>query len=435
MLRKSTISIISLFVIALVYLLYGIDRSDTTELLMVYGALFALYFLSVKFLDHWTSKGVIALAVFLRCISLFSTPNLSDDYYRFIWDGRMNNSGGDVYVATPNDAIESAEFRTDDLFDRLNSKGYFTVYPPVNQMVFAVSAFVGGDQLSVSLFILHLFMLIGEIAALFLLSRYLSQINLGVRGLILYALNPLVIVELCGNLHFEGLMITFLLAALALLKEKKFFWSAVFFALAILTKLLPLILLPALIPLLKKKSLLYFGSISLMCVVFSLPVLSTDLILSMGSSLDLYFRLFEFNASVYYMVREIGGLFLGYHPPIALLGPFLSIVCLLIILSISWLTKWGFAKKAFWIFMSYLLLTTTVHPWYVITPLLFAILSRTPVGVVWSCLVILSYSHYSNGGFSENYLLIFVEYAVVFAFAMFSQKLEWSLLQPQKLNP
>ncbi|MGB1032274.1 MAG: glycosyltransferase 87 family protein [Flavobacteriales bacterium] len=403
---------------------HAVDRSDTSELFITYLALFGLYFLLVKFESFWSWKRIILAGILFRMVSLFATPNLSDDYYRFLWDGRVIVNGGDVYSSTPEQLKEHADFQTEDLYEGVNSKGYFTVYPPVNQFFFALAAFFGGDTLPRGILLLHLFMLLGEVGALFLLSRYLSQLNYGTKGLMLYAFNPLVIVEVCGNLHFEGWMITLLLAALVLYKQKQVFWSAVCFGLAVMTKLLPLILLPALIPVLRKQSIFYFSVLTLALFVCLLPFFSTDLFLSMASSLDLYFRTFEFNSSVYYVVREIGELFLGYHPPIALVGPVLSVISFLLILLISWLTKWSFHKKAFWVFMCYFLLTTTVHPWYILMPLLFSVLSKSPVGVVWSCVVVLSYSHYSNGGFQENYWLIVLEYLLVFAFAMFPSKLQ-----------
>ena len=408
---------------------YAVDRTNTSELFITYAVLFGLYFLSIKLGSSWNWKMVILAGVLLRMVSLFSTPNLSDDYYRFLWDGRVIVSGGDVYSSTPEQLKELANFQTEDLYEGVNSKGYFTVYPPVNQFFFALAAFFGGDSLPRGIFLLHLFMLLGEVGALFLLSRYLSQLNYGTKGLILYAFNPLVIVEVCGNLHFEGWMVTLLLAALVLFKNKHLFWSAVCFGLAVMTKLLPLILLPALIPVLRKQSILYFLALTATVAACLFPLFSADLFFAMASSLDLYFRTFEFNASVYYLVREIGELFLGYHPPIAIVGPVLSLISFVLILSISWFTKWSFHKKAFWVFMCYLLLTTTVHPWYILMPLLFSILSKSPVGVVWSCLVVLSYGHYYNGGFQENYWLIVLEYFVVFAFAMFPSKVKTYLFQ------
>ncbi len=64
------------------------------------------------------------------------------------------------------------------------------------------------------------------------------------RGVLLYALNPLVIVELVGNIHYEGLTICFLLAGLYFYKKQKDLPSATFLGLAAGVKLLPLIFLP-----------------------------------------------------------------------------------------------------------------------------------------------------------------------------------------------
>ena len=66
----------------------------------------------------------------------------------------------------------------------------------------------------------------------------------------------------------------------------------------------------------------------------------------------------------------------------------------------------------------YFLLSTTVHPWYVATPLLLCLFTNYRFPVVWSALIVLSYSAYGVDGFDEDPILIAVEYAVVIGFAL-----------------
>ncbi|MEO0876545.1 MAG: hypothetical protein AAFY48_18235 [Bacteroidota bacterium] len=87
-----------------------------------------------------------------------------------------------------------------------------------------------------------------------LLIRLLRYWSLPEERVLWYALNPLIIVEVVGNLHFEGAMIFFLLLGLwALLRWKgsdNKWWlaiSAVAMAMAVSSKLLPLLFFPFLI--------------------------------------------------------------------------------------------------------------------------------------------------------------------------------------------
>ena len=136
-----------------------------------------------------------------------------------------------------------------------------------------------------------------------------------------YWLNPLVILEFTGNLHFEGLVIFFTLVGIYLFEKNKKWGSAVGFGLAIGTKLLPLIYLPFLFlkGLYEKKWLIAIlsGVVGLLTL---LPLLDETFISAMSESLDLYFRSFEFNASIYFVARAIGYWIYGYNN-IALIGP------------------------------------------------------------------------------------------------------------------
>ena len=64
----------------------------------------------------------------------------------------------------------------------------------------------------------------------------------------------------------------------------------------------------------------------------------------------------------------------------------------------------------------YFLLSTTVHPWYVATPLLLCVFTSYRFPLVWSATVILSYAAYGVDGFNENLWLVAIEYITVIGF-------------------
>ena len=67
---------------------------------------------------------------------------------------------------------------------------------------------------------------------------------------------------------------------------------------------------------------------------------------------------------------------------------------------------------------AYFLLSTTVHPWYIATPLLLSVFTKYRFPIVWSAFVMLSYSAYGAEGFKENLWLVAAEYVIVIAFAI-----------------
>jgi hypothetical protein len=134
----------------------------------------------------------------------------------------------------------------------------------------------------------------------------------------------------------------------------------------------------------------------------------------MTSSLSLYFQKFEFNASIYYLVREIGFAVKGFNI-IQEAGKYLALTTLLFILGFSWYSHGSmpWPKAMLWALMVYLLMSTTVHPWY-ITPLVaLAVFTDYRFPIAWSMLVMVSYAGYSVNGYTENIYLVIAEYSLL----------------------
>ena len=135
-------------------------------------------------------------------------PNLSDDYLRFIWDGRLLAHGYNPYLYLPTQlvhtALGSSAGLTDSLFQGLNSPRYFTVYPPLNQAFFGLAAWLFPTNLLGTIISLRIPILLADLGSIYLLAKLLRRFGKNPNLSLLYGLNPLVILELTGNLHFEA---------------------------------------------------------------------------------------------------------------------------------------------------------------------------------------------------------------------------------------
>jgi len=244
---------VGIFLIGLVYLLgYETARTNFTQLIFLYG-LFFLSYLAIFFYTK-TPKALLfftGLAILLRFILVFTLPNFSDDLYRFIWDGRLIIQGINPFDHLPSYYIEnnsSITGLTAELYQQLNSPNYFTIYPPVNQVIFAVATWLFPNSIWGSSLVMKSFLFLFEMGSIFLIIDLLKQFQLPAKNVLLYALNPLIIVEITGNIHFEGAMIFFLLLAIWLIAvRQKWVLSAIAFALSVASKLLPLMFLPLLV--------------------------------------------------------------------------------------------------------------------------------------------------------------------------------------------
>jgi hypothetical protein len=127
----------------------------------------------------------------------------------------------------------------------------------------------------------------------------------------------------------------------------------------------------------------------------------------------LYFRSFEFNASVYYLLRA-GGYWLTGYNQIARIGPALALGSGAWILLLTFGEKrptWGTLPAALLLLLTgYYLLATIVHPWY-LTPLVaLSVFTRYRYTFVWSGLVVLSYAAYQTTAYTEQPGLLALEY-------------------------
>ncbi|MGB0524738.1 MAG: hypothetical protein ACPGJS_17325 [Flammeovirgaceae bacterium] len=396
------------------------DRSAFGELILFFGLGFMGYAIVLQL--KLSMKWLIAVAIFSRLIFLFSIPALSDDYFRFIWDGLLSLNGINPFFELPSyymqEGAPEVSGITKALFDHLNSPNYFTIYPPVNQLTFALGALgYSGNDFLVSVVLMRLVLLFGEGLTIVYLIKICKHVGIDERKSMIYALNPLIIVELVGNLHFEAMMIAFLCMAIYHYLKGKLDLSAVFFALSVNSKLLPLMLLPLLLPRLGWiKSIRYYaivGGLTLLCFT---PFLSLEMIEHLSNSINLYFKSFEFNASLYYIVRWIGYEVTGYNI-IAYAGRSLSLA---VVISIFWMTFHPKYKQTpmiqlmFWAFACYLFASTIVHPWYISTLVFFAVMLRYQFPIYWSGLALLSYAAYQTDAYVENLWLVGLEYMVVF---------------------
>ncbi len=366
-----------------------------------------------------STKQVWIYGLGIRLSLLLSFPALSDDIYRFFWDGKITLSGQSPYGILPEDILaKGIPYLDKPIFDLLNSPFYYTIYPPVSQFYYAVSSYFG--DITQTAFTLKTLMLLTEGVGFYFLIRLLKNKNVPTARAGYYFLNPLVIIEGVGNLHFEVIMISFIIIALYQLYQNKMISSAFWFSISIGVKLLPMMLLPYFLFSLKGKNrLIFFMGLLFFSVIIFSPMMGVIPIHSFANSLDLYFRKFEFNASVYYLFRYIGQQISGYNL-IKYLGPLLGILTVFYNFRKAKQYKDNtfstFFKYGLYVWTFYLFLATTVHPWYLISVLFFATFNQWCYPYFWSYLIFISYANYSGAIYYESMWLIGLEYFLLLVY-------------------
>jgi alpha-1,6-mannosyltransferase len=173
-----------------------------------------VYLIAVWIIGRTQSKrGLLALALIiaglLRLSILFAPPFLSDDIYRYIWDGRVQAARINPYRFVPADK-QLAPLRDQLIYPHINRREYaHTIYPPVAQAVFLTVT-----RISESVTWMKAVMVGFEAVAIWLLIKLLTAWRLPPERVLIYAWHPLAIWEIAGSGHIEAAVVALLALAL-----------------------------------------------------------------------------------------------------------------------------------------------------------------------------------------------------------------------------
>jgi len=398
-------------------------QNDFTGIILLTSISFCLALMAWNSRKEFRTRHILIAAALLRLSVSLSPPLLSDDYFRFQWDGKLVSEGVSPFAYTPAQLAKSQSLTQpqEEWLATMNSSDYFSVYPPTCQYLWALPHFFSSENEIWLLFIRALFLL-AELGTVFILIKLLTQFNRPGFYSILYAFNPLVILDTTGNLHPEGWMVFFAALSVWLWVTLRPTLSAVAFGIAVATKLLPLLAIPFILRRLGWRTTIRFSLISgAVVILLFLPILSHAELQHIGSSLNLYFRHFEFNASIYSIARELGMHISGYNR-IAVIGPLLGAIATTVILFLAWRSdRKGFFISLQWGWLIYLLLATTVHPWYIVPLVALSAVTGQWWAVIWSFTIFFSYAFYSDS--AVPVVWIAMEYLLLAVFLFIRGKL------------
>ncbi|PIF01035.1 MAG: mannosyltransferase [Maribacter sp.] len=423
-------ALLTLLGLVLYYTLaYHLERTDFIKLVTLFGVLFFPYYGLIR-IKKWDFRFLLVVGLLFRLVFLIAEPNLSQDFYRFIWDGGLVCNFINPYLGTPDilitnqgSVIPNAEILHKGMGEL--SARHFSSYPPLNQLVFALTTWLGGKSILGSIIAMRTIIIVSDIGIFHFGRKLLKNLNLSPHLIFWYFLNPLIIVELTGNLHFEGVMLLFFVASLYLLSIGKWMLAAVVYALSIAIKLIPLMFLPLFLKHFGfKKSFRFYIVAVVTLIAISIPFISPGFIANYSQTVGLWFSNFKFNSSLYNLVREIAVQF-DAKPweLIKTYGKITPYITISIIVLVTFFRKNQnlsvLISSMLYILTTYYLLATIVHPWYIIFLVLLTIFTEYRFPLAWSLVVILSYYAYSQIDFKEHLGILSIEYIIVYGFLIF----------------
>lgn len=310
-------------------------------------------------------------AVVFRMLLVPLPPTLSDDIYRYVWEGRVQAVGVNPYVQAPA-APELAAWRDAD-WRRINHPEATAIYPPLAQLAFRGLAACGGVTFFKAAFVVL------DLGVIVLLAGALRQRGTPLAPLALYAWNPLAVVEVAGSGHLEPLALVFLVAALRCAASRP---ASAWFALAgcVVVKVGGLVVAP-LVARVRPPRPWMLGAALLGMAAVTLPY--ADAGTALFASLWLYAAKWRFND-------------LFFAPLVTLLGSlaWAKVLAALLLLAVLGILLWrrvGLERAAQLLLGAALLLSPTIHPWYLLWPVVLLPLAPLRPLFLWSGSIVAAY--------------------------------------------
>ena len=342
-----------------------------------------------------TALLIILVSAILFRVVLLSTPStLSDDVYRYQWDGRVQRAHMNPYVVFPNS--EGLEWLQNPEHPEPPGEETPTIYPPLSELSYRLIEMVAGYKRASTIF---------DVASSGVLMLLLSAMKQPLHRVLAYAWNPAVLISFAMSGHFDSLAIVTFLAALFFLVTNRGALAMAGLALSFLSKFFPVLLF---LIFLRRVRLAYVSIFAALVFAFYVPFLDAGWHLWDGARN--YARDWINNASLFHLLRFVTGSRAGAELAAGLI----------VLVAIGYLAK----SKATPLWSSLvltggvLLVSPTAYPWYFTWSIPFLCFYPSAAWLLMSVTSVLAYTPAITYGAGEplknSLLMLSLEYGPVY---------------------
>ncbi len=352
----------------------------------------------------------LGITLALHLLALFLAPALSDDIYRYLFEGRLVLDGINPYLTAP--ASEAALPYSQSLwgFDRINNPEISAAYPPAVQYALALGVLISSEPLGMKL-VFGAF----SIGAFVLLWFWLPDLGVNRRRAILYGYCPLMALEFAGEGHSDSLAVFCLLAACMASGRHRGLAAGALLAMACAGKLLPVLFLPFL----ARRSRASLLSFAITIAVLYLPFIPWADPMSIFSGTMEYSTRWRSNDSAFYLIyaasEYLHGLGLLGSMEVQKIAKFPLAAMGLGLLFLAYRRRLPVERAALAFFLFFVAFAPTLHPWYCAFLLPFLCLWPNPAWLGFFASVYLAYHvlplWLSEGRWEESVWIKSLEYA------------------------
>lgn len=323
--------------------------------------------------------GLILLISLLARILIMGMP-VSDDVYRYLWEGKIIAAGENPYQYPANHA-HHVTYR-DSYWEEMNHKDKLTAYPPLAELVFA-----GVSSITYSPWAFKFLFILADLCVIWIIINILSLRGSDIRTSILYALNPLTLFAIAGEAHFDVLLILAIMLSLLCIEKKAFAWAWIWLGIAVQIKFIAVVLIP-----------LFLWRCHWRYAWFIFIPLTLPSLYFLDSLPGLFKGLWTFG-----VMNAFNG---PIHGPITyLLNGNIAVASLVIFTLFGFITLWTIwaiktpAKAAYILIASLVLLSPVVHYWYILWVIPFVALYPS---MSWLVLTLTSGAYFTSIFSVEN---------------------------------
>lgn len=381
-------------------------RQDTETVLALAAAASITYLIAIGLVWRGRVPGrvglvmCLALAVLCRVPLVPVEPTLSDDIYRYVWDGRIQAQGLNPYQVVPADPAFDAIHT--DVTRKMNHPTMPTIYPPAAEWVFRGIAAIGQ-----SVIVFKTTFVLLDLATMALLWRWLMAAGLSPWLVLVYAWNPLVMLEVAGSGHLDVIGALLLMVSFLAFSRRIGWLAAIALVAAIEVKFVPVVLAP----LFWKRIRVRDAAVAIgFGVLLAAPFAGGALMLPIGA-LPTYLAKWRFNGPAYAWVESlVRTRALAALPLVAGLA-----------VAVWFRRRGGERTMAAWAWPMgvALLASPTVYPWYLLWLCPFLVGRAALPWLLWTQTSLLTYFVWrvsaSGGGWRLPWWVLAAEFGLVLA--------------------
>jgi alpha-1,6-mannosyltransferase len=369
---------------------------------------------------------IIGAAAVFRLIFVVNPPTLSDDIYRYAWDGRVQLAGLSPFTHTPLDPALK-HFKSPGVSRLKGNVGVVAVYQPAAQVLFFATA-PAGDK---SIYAIKTVLALLDIGTIWLIFGILKLLKRRPAPAIIYAWSPLIVFEIAGSGHIDGLATFLVVVAVYLAVKGVKYGAGVCGGLALATKLYPGVILAALTT--KARDIKPLAGAGAALAVVYIPYMIW------GGSVTLVGKTIagasvaggpSFNQGLKAAVIWLCG---GSGPAVDNAYAILAASTLIAAAGYFWTqmkSPRGIVRAAFWLTTLLIVLLPYSVPWYFALILPFAVIEESWAVIYLAGTVLLAYLFYSGSSWGMPAWVQPVEYLPFFTLLLFDLK----RLSPRQLN-